>query len=104
MPNSPCPFMASDGGPCKMPCGPVCGTPPPPGRPWMPRDEFLCDGGDRGEPVHFAGDGGLVVMGATNRPDILDPALLRPGRFDRQIVVDNPDVHGRLEIRSEERR
>ena len=46
----------------------------------------------------FAGDGGLVVMGATNRPDILDPALLRPGRFDRQVVVDNPDVHGRLEI------
>jgi cell division protease FtsH len=46
----------------------------------------------------FAGDGGLVVMGATNRPDILDPALLRPGRFDRQIVIDNPDVHGRLEI------
>ncbi|HXB15584.1 MAG TPA: ATP-dependent zinc metalloprotease FtsH [Solirubrobacteraceae bacterium] len=46
----------------------------------------------------FAGDGGLVVMGATNRPDILDPALLRPGRFDRQIVVDTPDVHGRLEI------
>jgi cell division protease FtsH len=46
----------------------------------------------------FAGDGGLVVMGATNRPDILDPALLRPGRFDRQIVIDNPDVHGRIEI------
>ncbi len=46
----------------------------------------------------FSGDGGLVVMGATNRPDILDPALLRPGRFDRQVVVDNPDVHGRLEI------
>ncbi|HVR05616.1 MAG TPA: ATP-dependent zinc metalloprotease FtsH, partial [Solirubrobacteraceae bacterium] len=46
----------------------------------------------------FAGDGGLVVMGATNRPDILDPALLRPGRFDRQVVVDVPDVHGRHEI------
>ncbi len=46
----------------------------------------------------FSGDGGLVVMGATNRPDILDPALLRPGRFDRQVVVDVPDVHGRLEI------
>jgi cell division protease FtsH len=46
----------------------------------------------------FSGDGGLVVMGATNRPDILDPALLRPGRFDRQVIVDNPDVHGRLEI------
>jgi cell division protease FtsH len=46
----------------------------------------------------FAGDGGLVVMGATNRPDILDPALLRPGRFDRQVVIDTPDVHGRLQI------
>ena len=46
----------------------------------------------------FAGDGGLVVMGATNRPDILDPALLRPGRFDRQVVIDVPDVHGRTEI------
>jgi cell division protease FtsH len=46
----------------------------------------------------FGGDAGLVVMGATNRPDILDPALLRPGRFDRQVTVDVPDVHGRLEI------
>jgi cell division protease FtsH len=46
----------------------------------------------------FAGDAGLVVMGATNRPDILDPALLRPGRFDRQVTIDTPDVHGRLAI------
>ena len=46
----------------------------------------------------FGGDAGVVVMGATNRPDILDPALLRPGRFDRQVVVDVPDVHGRREI------
>jgi cell division protease FtsH len=46
----------------------------------------------------FGGDAGVVVMGATNRPDILDPALLRPGRFDRQVVVDVPDVHGRFEI------
>src|SRR6202012_5348648 len=46
----------------------------------------------------FAGDGGLGVMGATHRPDILDPALLRPGRFDRQVVIDTPDVHGRIEI------
>jgi len=46
----------------------------------------------------FSGDGGLVVMGATNRPDILDPALLRPGRFDRQVTIDVPDVHGRLDI------
>lgn len=47
---------------------------------------------------------GLVVMAATNRPDILDPALLRPGRFDRQIVVDAPDVRGRraiLEVHTE---
>jgi cell division protease FtsH len=46
----------------------------------------------------FGGDAGLVVMAATNRPDILDPALLRPGRFDRQVTVDVPDVHGRHEI------
>jgi cell division protease FtsH len=46
----------------------------------------------------FGGDAGIVVMGATNRPDILDPALMRPGRFDRQVVVDVPDVHGRFEI------
>jgi cell division protease FtsH len=46
----------------------------------------------------FGGDAGVCVMGATNRPDILDPALLRPGRFDRQVTVDVPDVHGRFEI------
>jgi cell division protease FtsH len=46
----------------------------------------------------FGGDAGICVMGATNRPDILDDALLRPGRFDRQVVVDVPDVHGRYEI------
>ncbi len=48
----------------------------------------------------FGGDAGLVVLAATNRPDVLDPALLRPGRFDRQVTVDVPDVHGRLEILS----
>jgi cell division protease FtsH len=46
----------------------------------------------------FGGDAGICVMGATNRPDILDPALLRPGRFDRQVVINVPDVHGRYEI------
>jgi len=40
----------------------------------------------------------VIVMAATNRPDILDPALLRPGRFDRQVVVDRPDLAGRLAI------
>ncbi|MDR2780413.1 MAG: ATP-dependent zinc metalloprotease FtsH [Synergistaceae bacterium] len=42
--------------------------------------------------------GGIILIAATNRPDILDPALLRPGRFDRQIVVDRPDVNGRFAI------
>ncbi len=46
----------------------------------------------------FEGNSGVIVMAATNRPDILDPALLRPGRFDRQIVVDAPDVEGRKAI------
>jgi cell division protease FtsH len=43
----------------------------------------------------FEVSAGIVVIGATNRPDILDPALLRPGRFDRHITVDQPDAHGR---------
>ncbi|MDR1133383.1 MAG: ATP-dependent zinc metalloprotease FtsH [Synergistaceae bacterium] len=46
----------------------------------------------------FELSGGIILIAATNRPDILDPALLRPGRFDRQIVVDRPDVNGRLAI------
>jgi cell division protease FtsH len=46
----------------------------------------------------FEGHGGVVVIAATNRADILDPALLRPGRFDRQVTVGNPDVRGREEI------
>jgi len=46
----------------------------------------------------FEANDGLIVLAATNRPDVLDPALLRPGRFDRQVVVDAPDVKGREEI------
>jgi cell division protease FtsH len=46
----------------------------------------------------FDGRKGIIIMGATNRPEVLDPALLRPGRFDRQILVDKPDVRGREEI------
>ena len=80
MAYAPCPFMGPDRGPCKLPCGPVCGTPPPAGRAWMPRDEFLCDGGDHGESIHFAGEGGLlgidprdavVQFTADDRPRVL---------------------------------
>lgn len=46
----------------------------------------------------FSPNEGIIIMAATNRPDILDPALLRPGRFDRQITVDRPDVKGREEV------
>ncbi len=46
----------------------------------------------------FSGDSGIIVLAATNRPDVLDTALLRPGRFDRQITIDKPDLKGREEI------
>ncbi len=46
----------------------------------------------------FGANEGIIIIAATNRPDILDPALLRPGRFDRQITVDRPDVKGREEV------
>ncbi len=46
----------------------------------------------------FEGNTGIIIIAATNRPDVLDSALLRPGRFDRQVSVDAPDIRGRLEI------
>ncbi len=46
----------------------------------------------------FEGNVGIIILAATNRPDVLDPALLRPGRFDRQVVLDIPDLKGREEI------
>ncbi|MFN0245165.1 MAG: ATP-dependent zinc metalloprotease FtsH [Planctomycetota bacterium] len=46
----------------------------------------------------FGTDDGIIVVAATNRPDVLDPALLRPGRFDREVVIDLPDIKGREEI------
>ena len=48
----------------------------------------------------FAENSGIIILAATNRPDVLDPALLRPGRFDRQIVIGVPDVAGREAIRN----
>jgi AFG3 family protein len=46
----------------------------------------------------FGGDTGIIILAATNRPDVLDSALLRPGRFDSQISIDSPDVVGREQI------
>lgn len=46
----------------------------------------------------FDPNSGVILIAATNRPDVLDPALLRPGRFDRRVVVDNPDARGREAI------
>ena len=46
----------------------------------------------------FESNEGVILIAATNRPDVLDPALLRPGRFDRRVVVDRPDINGRLGI------
>ena len=46
----------------------------------------------------FEEDTGVIIMGATNRKDVLDPALIRPGRFDRIILVGRPDYDGRIEI------
>jgi ATP-dependent metalloprotease FtsH len=46
----------------------------------------------------FEGNNGIIIIAATNRPDVLDSALMRPGRFDRQVVVDRPDYNGRSEI------
>jgi uncharacterized repeat protein (TIGR01451 family) len=57
--GSACPFAGADGSRCPLPCGPACGTPPPPDRPWVPADEYLCDGGDHGAPATFGGDGSL---------------------------------------------
>merc|ERR1739841_212994 len=46
----------------------------------------------------FEANEGIIIVAATNRPDVLDPALLRPGRFDRQVVVPRPDIEGRVKI------
>ena len=46
----------------------------------------------------FGANEGVIIIAATNRPDVLDPALLRPGRFDRQVIIDKPDVVGREAI------
>jgi len=72
------------------------------------RQRSAADGGERDQTLNqllveldgFDTDAGVIVMAATNRVDVLDPALLRPGRFDRQVRVDLPDVEGRRQILS----
>ena len=59
---------------------------------------FTISGSDFVEMDGFEANEGIILIAATNRPDVLDPALLRPGRFDRQVVVPNPDVVGREQI------
>ncbi|MBI3314073.1 MAG: ATP-dependent metallopeptidase FtsH/Yme1/Tma family protein [Candidatus Omnitrophica bacterium] len=73
------------------------------------RQRFACIGGGHDEREQtlnallvemdgFDTQAGVILIGATNRPDVLDPALLRPGRFDRQVVIDRPDIKGREAI------
>jgi cell division protease FtsH len=71
------------------------------------RGAGLCGGNDEREQTlnqlltemdGFEGNAGVIIVAATNRPDVLDAALMRPGRFDRQVVVDRPDYAGRLQI------
>ena len=57
--NGHCPFTGAAGEACALPCGPGRGTPPPRGPRWLPKDEYLCDGGDHGEALHVGGDGAL---------------------------------------------
>jgi uncharacterized repeat protein (TIGR01451 family) len=80
MAGGACPFAGPDSGRCPVPCGPGRGSPPPSGRAWLPKDEFLCDGGDRGEPLHFGGEGSLrgidprdavIAFQDINRPRVL---------------------------------
>ena len=85
IPGVPCPFVGPTGSRCLMPCGVVEGTAPPAGRPWVPKDEYLCDGGDGDVPTHFGGDGNLrgidprdavVRFTADRRPRVLPTNLV----------------------------
>ena len=89
----PCPFAGPEGARCPLPCGPVCGTPPPPGKPWIPRDEYLCDGGDHAEPMHFGGDGGLRGI------DPRDAAIQFSDDRRPRSPAHQPGLHLRAEVR-----
>ncbi len=87
--TGPCPFLRQDGTRCPMPCGPVCTAPAPPTRPLLPRDEYLCDGGDRGIPVTVGPDGrlgGVEPRDAVVRFDIGRGELVKPRVLPTNVV------------------
>jgi uncharacterized repeat protein (TIGR01451 family) len=112
-----CPFTTVVGDRCNLPCGPCVGTPPPGGRPWLPKDEYLCDGGDRGIPIHFGGDGGLrgidprdalVLFHDNARPRILptNTVCIYAPRFasvrasvgaNESLVIQHLDTNARVQ-------
>ena len=115
--GTPCPFTTTEGSRCGLPCGPVRGTPPPAGRPWLPKDEYLCDGGDHAMPVHFGGNGGLagldprdavVIFRDKDRPRVLptNTVCLYAPRFatvrvvsgaNENLIVQGPRLSEQLE-------
>ncbi|MGP0064647.1 MAG: hypothetical protein ACLQGP_13750 [Isosphaeraceae bacterium] len=85
----PCPYIRQDGSRCPMPCGPTCTAPAPPPQPLLPRDEFLCDGGDRGIPVAVGSDGrlgGLEPRDAIVRFDIGLGERVKPRILPTNVV------------------
>jgi uncharacterized repeat protein (TIGR01451 family) len=86
----PCPFLTQTGARCTLPCGPACTPAPPPARPALPRDEYLCDGGDRGAPA-AAGGGNARVGGVDPRDTVVGfdiglSGLARPRILPTNIV------------------
>ncbi len=109
IPAVACPFAGPVNGHCPVACGPCVGTPPPPGRPWLPRDEFLCDGGDHGNAAAFAGDGNLrgidpkdaIVRFATDlRPRLLptNTVCLYAPRFAAVRASVGPNQNRTVEL------
>jgi uncharacterized repeat protein (TIGR01451 family) len=85
--SGPCPYLTSSGSKCALPCGPVCTAPPPPKQPILPRDEYLCDGGDRGTPA-AAGRSGKVG-GIDPRDTVLGFDIGVKGRVEPRILPTN---------------
>jgi uncharacterized repeat protein (TIGR01451 family) len=85
--NSPCPFLTQSGAHCKLPCGPICTAPPKPARPGLPRDEYLCDGGDRGTPAAPAQSG--RISGIEPRDAVLRFDITQRDRLVTRVLPTN---------------